>query len=269
MAMLFANVQVASSGTMNLNSLNVMSTGNHSFTADGQTFDAHVDNDGTTGWLLVGRGRNNWEFDNDGQGLVDEVNDNLGTPAAFAPKLYSDAIINELITNSGVDLTDVEIRLRRASDVAGTDPYQESRWRPTSQTTWVGNFDNAVPGNLGYDVEFEILSGLGGAHGPVATNTRDNCCGAANNGPQRVFTWEWGGHGNQQGFSYGQTVIGVDNNDPNTFLWEVAVENHALPYTEVFIRSLNAPVIPEPTTLLLAVMGLLMSVVCIRRRRNR
>ena len=61
---------------------------------------------------------------------------NLETPEGFSPALYSDAIVNELITNSGFDFTEVEIRFRRAGDSAGIDPYQEVRWRPTVQTTW-------------------------------------------------------------------------------------------------------------------------------------
>ena len=97
-----------------LNSLDFLTSGNHSFTADGQTFQARVDNDGSHGWLLVGRGREGWQFDTDGQGAVDDVNQNLGTSAAFSPALYSDAIINDLISASGTDMTDIEVLLRRA-----------------------------------------------------------------------------------------------------------------------------------------------------------
>ena len=48
---------------------------------DGATT-ADVDNDGDVGWLLVGRGRNGWEFDADGQGDIDDVSVGLGTNAA-------------------------------------------------------------------------------------------------------------------------------------------------------------------------------------------
>ena len=64
-----------------------------SITADGQTFDAFVENDGTDTWLLIGRGRQGWEFDRDGQGAVGDVSTNVGTTAAFAPAAYSDAIV--------------------------------------------------------------------------------------------------------------------------------------------------------------------------------
>lgn len=190
-----------------LNSVSVLPTGTYPFSAGGVTFDGYVHFDGTHRWLLVGRGRDGWEFDNDGQGSPAEVGDSsvLGTPDAFAPALYSDAIINELIDNAGVDLTGVEIRIRRAGDSAGTAPYQEARWRPVSQTVWTGDLD-ADP--AGYEVEYEILSGIGGPLAPVLTNTRDG--GPNNYG--RIFTWPWNGHAFRQGFNYGDVDTDGANN---------------------------------------------------------
>ena len=230
---LFAGAQALDAGITDLNTLDTLATGNHSFTADSQTFDAYVRNDGGTGWLLVGRGRNGWQFDNDGQGAVSAVSQNLGTPAAFAPAMYSNAIVNDLIGNSGTDLTDVEIRIRRAADSGGVNPYQEARWRPTLQTTWTGDFD----AGSGYGVVHEIVSGLASPAGPVASNTRDAV--QAGNNFTRIFTWAWGGHGNQQGFSYGNVTTDGANNG-TSFWWENGNENHALPYTEVYIRRISA-----------------------------
>jgi len=175
-----------------LNSVSVLPTGNYPISAAGETFDGYVHNDGTHSWLLVGRGRDGWEFDNDGQGSPANVGvqANLGTPSAFVPALYSDAIINDLITNAGADLTGVEIRIRRAGDSTGTAPYQEARWRPDTRTTWTGAFDDVDGGGAGYTVEYEILSGVGSPVAPVATNTRD----AGPNNFGRIFTWSWGGH---------------------------------------------------------------------------
>lgn len=222
-----------------LNSVSVLPTGTYSFTAAGETFDAYVQNDGTHSWLLVGRGRDGWEFDTDGQGLPADVGVSsiLETPDAFAPALYSDAIINELITNAGTDLTGVEIRIRRAGDSTGTDPYQEARWRPVTQSVWTGDFD-ADPS--GYEVEYEILSGIGGPLAPVITNTRD----AGPNNYGRIFTWSWNGHAFRQGFNYGNVPTDGANN-PTTYWWENANENHAIPYAEVYIRVEN----PTPVTL--------------------
>ena len=84
-----------SSPVPTLGNLNQFPTDDYSFTADGQTFTGHVDNDGTNSWLLVGRGRNGWEFDADGPGgNVADVITGLGTAAAFVPTAYSDVMIN-------------------------------------------------------------------------------------------------------------------------------------------------------------------------------
>ena len=59
----------------------------------------------------------NGEFDADGPGgNVADVIQNLGTDQAFTPTAYSDAIINDLIASAGIDLTDVEIRIRRSAN---------------------------------------------------------------------------------------------------------------------------------------------------------
>ena len=225
-----------------LNSVSVLPTGAYPFSAAGETFNAYVHNDGIHSWLLVGRGRDGWEFDTDGQGQPADVGVSsvLGTPDAFVPALYSDAIVNELISNAGSDLTGVEIRIRRAGDSAGTDPYQEARWRPTTQTTWIGEFDVA---GSGYEVEYEILSGIGSPLAPLITNTRD----AGPNNFGRMFTWAWGGHANRQGFNYGN-VVTDGANDTTSFWWENANENHAIPYTEVYIRLENTSPVSLPDT---------------------
>lgn len=226
-----------------LNVVNVLPTGTYPFAAAGETFNAYVHNDGTNRWLLVGRGRDGWEFDNDGQCLPAEVGvaANLGTPSAFVPAFYSDAIINDLLTNSGFDLTDVEIRLSRASDETGTSPYQEVRWRPQAETAWRGHFDLDTT----FAVEMEILSGLAAPLSPTIRDTRD--ANPANNG-QRVFTWAWNGHNFAKGFSMGQSVVGSDN--ATTFIWDHPNNgfNHGIPYTEVYIRLENPNAVTLPDT---------------------
>ncbi|MFT5411253.1 MAG: VCBS repeat-containing protein [Verrucomicrobiales bacterium] len=214
----------------NLMELNSLTTGDYAVTADGETFDAFVDNDGTNSWLLVGRGRQGWAWTDAGLGSVGDVNDNLGTPAAFTPAYYRSAIINDLITSAGFDLTDIEIRIKRAADPAGAS-YQEDRWRHTAQTAW----DWVFPNPSQAAVVHEIVSGPFGTLGAHNANTHDE----GGNNWQRIFTWAWGGHANQQGFSYGSAINNGSNN-ATSFLWENGNENHAIPYTEVYIRATAA-----------------------------
>ena len=261
--------QVSQGVTLNLIKAQNLATGDYSITADSQTFDARVDNDGTHAWLLVGRGRQGWAWNNAGQGSVAAVNDNLGTTAAFSPTYYSSAIINDLIASSGIDLKDIEIRLRRASNTAGTT-YQEVRWRPTVETAWRWNFDSPNSGDTsGLALEHQILAGsTGGPFLDTTSNSRDTLATTGtdtDNGFQRVFTWAWANHNNQLGFSYGQNVAGADNNSPTSFLWENTNENHAIPYTEVFIRRISAVPVPEPATATLGLLGL--GGLMLRRRR--
>ena len=89
---------------------------------------------------MVGRGREGWAWDNNGKN-VDDVAVGVGTPTAFTPAYYSASFINGLISAAGAaDLTDVEIRLKRASNIAGT-AYEQAIWRPTTETAWRWNFD--------------------------------------------------------------------------------------------------------------------------------
>lgn len=204
-----------------------LATGNYIVTGNGQTFTGYVMTSLGSSWLLVGRGREGWEFDADGQATNADVRNNLGVVAGFSPAAYEDAIINDLITNAAIDLTGVEIRINRAADTTGTN-YQEVLWRPTVQTAWVWSFDTTD-----YQIVHDVQASILGAASSSTRNTRDANAG---NDWRRIFTWAWGGHASQQGFSYGSSVGGVNGNDANTFLWENGTENHAIPYAEVYIR---------------------------------
>ncbi len=235
------NISDSSVGLLNLDALG---TGDYQFTADGQTFDGYVEQHDGAGWLLIGRGREGWQFDTDGQGNVADVNQGLGTPQAFAPAVYSDAMINDLITSAGLSLEDVEIRIKRAEDTTGT-AYQDARWRDFTESDWTWELSSSSTNNSnagGYDsVTYEVVSGTGSPFTDTTSNTRDsrNTDGSdAGNNNQRVFTWPWSGHGSQRGFAYGGTVANGTNN-ATSYLWESANENHAIPYTEVYIRVLN------------------------------
>ncbi len=138
-------------------------------------------------------------------------------------------MINDLLAQCSMNLSDVEIRIRRAADPTGST-YQESRWRPSVQTAWTWDFD----AGSGYAVAHEILAGSpGGPFLNANSNTRDTA--GTGNDIQRIFTWAWDGHRYVQGFSFGSAVTDGANNT-TSFLWEHADENHAIPYTEIYLR---------------------------------
>ena len=212
----------------------VLGTGDYDFLIDGVVQTMHVDFDGTDHWLLVGRGREGWDFDTDGEGAFGDVISNLGTSGAFAPAAYSDSFINDVIATSGGDLTDVETRIKRAADTAG-NTYQEIRWSSISKTDWTFDFDGAD-----YDIEYSVAaSTLGGGFTDLTSKTRDTMNTPdtdSGNAHERIFTWAWTSHDSKRGFSYGLGTEGVDNNDSETFLWEQGTEGHAIGYSEVYIK---------------------------------
>jgi hypothetical protein len=224
-------------GISELNTIAVLPTGTYKLLLGSDIVNAYVHNDGTNSWLLVGRGREGWNWDANGQGARADVT-TIGTASAFAPATYSTAGINSLITNSDTDLTGVEIRLKRSSNPEGT-AYEEARWRPRTETAWRWNFDSAM------EVEYEVVETNGAPGGQLGVqnrNTRDGELGG--NDGDRIFTWAWGGHANLMGFSMGNSVPGADN--ATTFIWDHPNNgfNHAIPYTEVYIR-LKAPAVVE------------------------
>lgn len=211
----------------------------NAFNIGGSNVSLYVENQGGKDWILLGRGRDGWEFDTDGQGAFADVADTstLGTSAAFDPAAYSDAFINQMFSEAGTDLTANEVRIKRAANTAGT-AYQEVRQTARTQTDWTWDFD---AGGVGYRVDRTIYASALSANGQTYTNisTFDETANNTQNNHNRIWTFAWNEKGNAQGFGYGYSVGGVNNNDPNTFLWERTNENHATPYTEVYVDSAN------------------------------
>ena len=241
------NLQAGVIPTNSIANLNTLATGSYSVTAAGQTFNARVDNVAGTGWLLIGRGREGWEFDTDGQQTPAAVGTGVGTSAAFAPAAFSDAIVQDLLTQSGFNASQVEMRIMRATNATGTT-YQDARWRNFPSPSWTLQFSNpGVDTNSGgFGITYEVVN-TGGAAGATTGvsaggNTRDFEFGG--NDGDRVFTWGWSGHAGQRGFSFGQNVNVVAGPSATNFLWESAGENHELPYTELYIRSLAPATAP-------------------------
>lgn len=224
-----------------LNDVEGLKTGLYSVKAGDTEFTGYIEENNGESWLLVGRGREGWEFDLDGQGKLEDVINGLGTSKAFDPAAYDPEIINALMRDAGVEMDNIEIRIKRAENVTGTQ-YQEARWRPTyASSNWTWNFDSTTQ----YEVEYEIEGSiLGAPFLDTTSNTRDSTATTGTdsaNDYQRIFTQASAGHNNEKGFSYGTAVQGTNNNSATTFMWERANENAAIPYTEVYIRIRNKP----------------------------
>jgi hypothetical protein len=213
-----------------LNAAVHLSTGVHTLRLLSGDTPVYVDGDYNGGaWVLIGRGREGWTWDDAGAGIAATIKDGIGTSAAFSPTYLSQSIIQRLIdqTTPALDLTQLEIRLKRAAATDGT-AYQEALWQMQSQTGWDWDFP------FGYQVYYSVAdSVLGPGAATITADTSDAMPGADDH--TRLFTWALSQHNQVQGFSYGQSV-GIGTNDANNFLWEYVSEGYAIPYTEVYLR---------------------------------
>lgn len=204
-------------------------TGDHPFRLKSGVVPLHVD--GTTsggGWILVGRGREGWDFMNAGKGRASTVKDGLGTSAAFAPNYLAGSLVQSLVdaTVPARDARGIEVRIHRATDAAGT-AYQDVTWKFTTIPTWDWQFDqrnSAITWSV-------AASALGGAVSGSGTTRHTS----ASTGAALVTTSMLVAHGSLAGFAYGNGVNGGSNAASN-FLWTYATEGSPVPYTEVYVR---------------------------------
>jgi hypothetical protein len=193
------------------------------------------------GWVLIGRGRDGWTFQDTGQSTIRRVSEPATGTEAFAPAALPSVTIDALLGGGAVkDLPD-GLRVRRAKNVAGTQ-WQELRWRFLDLTSWSWALDG------GHRLaSFSIDGATGtGSNAKDSSITMSGEIGAGNRSATNYngwFTFPWSGHGRQAGFSYRGSIDGQRNN--SSYLWEFNTENSAIPFTQLFIRPrLTTPPLP-------------------------
>lgn len=173
------------------------------------------------GWVLVGRGREGWNFIYGGQRTPGAVRNTPTGTAAFPPAALPGDTINGLLDGTRVDALPDGVRLVRATNSSGTT-WQEIRWKFKSLPSWSWTFDGNPPHNLNsVTVGSTVYSG---------GNTRD-----WSGGTTRIFTFDWANHGYLRGFSHGSFVTGGSNSSTN-YLWQNGTEGNPIPFTQVYIR---------------------------------
>lgn len=218
-----------------------LTSGTYTVRAGDTVFDTYVETlgegDNQENWLLIGRGRDGWEFDDDGQGDISLLAGGLGTPGAFDPVALDSTSINALLEANGLGLDDIEIRIKRAADEGGQS-YQELRERPLGAAQWTWQF-----GVVDYDTDYEVRnSALGVAFTDTFSSMADSTLTlTADSGDnyQRLLTNADPNvdiNGGVRGFQYGATVTGTMGISNTSFFWDSGVAGHAMPYTEVYIR---------------------------------
>jgi chitodextrinase len=175
------------------------------------------------GWVLVGRGREGWTWAHGGQGSVATLRNTPTGTGAFAPAALPAATVQGLLGGGRVDALTDGIRVRRATDTNGTT-YQEMRIAASNRSDWTWAFGGGV---LFSDIKVNGTGyGAGGTHSWASSNKEQ--------GLLRLTTTESQSHNYKMGWSYGNTIAGLNNT--TSHLWQYASEKSALPFTQVFIR---------------------------------
>ncbi len=197
---------------------------------------------GGGGWVLIARGREGWTFRDYGQSTPQNIRTAPTGPAAFSPGALSSTTIDGLLDGGAVkDLPD-GIRLRRSKNTSGTS-WQEVRWQLLDLTNWSWSVGG------GHRLASFSIDGSTG----TGSNTKDSKIrvfgevGSGNRGADdrnAWFTYPWGSHGGQAGFSFSGNVGGENN--ATSYIWEYGNENHGIPFTQVFVRpQLSTPNLPS------------------------
>ncbi len=180
------------------------------------------------GWELIGRGREAWTFPYWGQGSPSTLRANVTGPDAFAPSTLPTPTVDGLMNGGRMDALPDGIRLRRATNPTGTT-WQEVRMKVKTFGSWSWAFGGGIPlSSITFDA---TTTSLGTSW--YQSNTTANV--QVGNDTRRVTTYPITSHNSEAGFSFGSNVTN-GSNDPNSYLWEFANENSAIPFTQVFIR---------------------------------
>lgn len=173
------------------------------------------------GWVLVGKGRDSWLKDYDGQGVASDLLTPVTSPmSATTVQLPSDEI-DKLLNGARVDALDDGVRLRRAKDVAGTT-WQESRVKYASRSRWAWTPGAEWP--LA-SISFDGVSAQGG----VGTSY------GLDNAFRRVTSTTSASQSYKVGFAYGSQVTG--SSSATSYLWSATTgTGGAIPYTQVYLR---------------------------------
>jgi trimeric autotransporter adhesin len=182
------------------------------------------------GWVLIGRGRENWGFMQAGQGTADSV---AGTPdgtAAFVPAALPATTIDGLLNGGRVDALADGVRLRRAKTVDGAT-NQEVRFKFTSRDRW--NWTMAAL----HPIASWSMTGTGtfGTTTASGTNATSNSFGS-DQVWSRVGTLGNKAETYKSGFAYGTSAT-VGNTTATSYVWKTATSGaRSVPFTQVYLR---------------------------------
>lgn len=172
------------------------------------------------GWVLIGRGREGWKEGYNGLRTAAQIRNTPSGTGAFQPAQLPAATVDGLLNGGRVDALTDGIRLRRATDTAGT-AWQEARFNFIQRDRWVWTFgaEHRVR-----NYSFDGANGSGG-------NTNNF---GSNNQLRRVVFQEQASHQYINGWAYGSSTGG--STSATSYLWSPSGQGYARPFAQVFLR---------------------------------
>lgn len=175
------------------------------------------------GWELIGRGRENWTYNYNGKGTPADVAASITGTAAFSPRQLDSTVINGLMGGRRFDSFTDGVRVRRATNQAGTT-WQEDRWtyRANSRDRWTWALGAGLP---------VATANLGSTN---FSNTTTYEFGS-DTGYNRIWTYESSKNKYVRGFNFGQNGIGSTSS--SSYIYSSASGGaYGTPFSQVFIR---------------------------------
>lgn len=200
------------------------------------------------GWVLVARGRHNWNFRTAGQGTPATLRSTVDGTGAFSAAALSTDTINDLLNQTPVSGLVDGIRVERATNSTGTSRQDMRLFPAYERWSW------AFPQGL------RLSSMRIGATNYANGNTKDTynpfydypTAGLQGyQGTSRLRTYASSGNNWLQGFGYGTGVTGSTSD--TTYLYRPTLSGFVLPFTRVWIRprilntDVTLPALPKET----------------------
>ncbi|MGC4110223.1 MAG: PKD domain-containing protein [Nocardioides sp.] len=180
------------------------------------------------GWELIGKGRDQWDKSDAGQGKASALLTPDTTPMTGTTVQYPSSTVDGLLNNGRVDALSDGVRVRRAMDAAGTN-WQEVRMNFSRFPHWAWALGalyplstwSATPTSPGGS---STASGTGGTSQSFGTGSSYSKVSQV---PGTSNDWSYG-------FAYGSSVVGTSAD--TSYLWSPTNAGGATPYATVWVR---------------------------------
>lgn len=188
------------------------------------------------GWVLIGRGREGWRMEYEGLGSPAQLRETVTGQGAFQARQLPATTVDGLLNGQRVDAMTDGIRLRRATNTAGTT-WQEARFNFNNRDRWVWTFSaRHVTKNVSF-------AGVTGGSGMTSNFGADNNFRRVNTEATQAQNWT-------RGFAFGSGVVGSPA--ASSHLWSSTTSTGwARPFTQMYLR----PRIVSPTFATIADSG--------------